>query len=141
VTTHDSTLCCCRIWLYGVKHAAYGGANVRDVCASPLTGQSGLPLAARGLAAVLARAGPAGGGGRCAQTAPEVAGSIVSYLRVTRQRLLFPAASDALCLTGSWRLPGLDSIAECQEVGAAFSGGGDRRRRQEEVGQAARDAQ
>src|SRR5262249_52439274 len=46
----------CRIRLYGIKSAACGGADVRPsrVPAGPI------PLAARGLAAVLARAGAAG---------------------------------------------------------------------------------
>jgi hypothetical protein len=51
---------CCRIILYGIKRAAYGdadGAEFVVLLACPL---GPIPLAARGLAAVLARAGPAG---------------------------------------------------------------------------------
>lgn len=51
---------CCRITLYWIKRAACGGADVAGfvvLLACPL---GPIPLAARGLTAVLARAGPAG---------------------------------------------------------------------------------
>ncbi len=59
---------CCRIWLYGIKHAARGGVCVVAEPVALLAGPAGpVPLAVRGLAAVLARAGPAGGGGQYAR--------------------------------------------------------------------------
>jgi hypothetical protein len=56
------TYLCCRIWLYGIKRAAVGGAGVAGSVGSLACPAGPIPLAARGLAAVLARAGPAGGG-------------------------------------------------------------------------------
>ncbi|MBV8539066.1 MAG: hypothetical protein JO364_20435 [Pseudonocardiales bacterium] len=51
----------CRIRLYGIKHAASGGADVAESVVLRACPLGPVPLAARGLAAVLARAGPAGG--------------------------------------------------------------------------------
>jgi hypothetical protein len=52
----------CRTWPYGIKRAAYGSASVVWLV-SPVAFPLGPnPLAARGLAAVLARAGPAKSG-------------------------------------------------------------------------------
>ena len=53
-------LLCCRIWLYGIKHAAYGGVDMAESVVLVRCPLVPIPLAARGLAAVLARAGPAG---------------------------------------------------------------------------------
>jgi hypothetical protein len=50
----------CRIPLYEIKRTAYGGADVAEFIALPACPLGPIPLAARGLAAVLARAGPAG---------------------------------------------------------------------------------
>jgi hypothetical protein len=54
---------CCRINLYGDQGAAYGGAEVAEFGALLTCPLGPIPLAARGLAAVLARAGPAGARG------------------------------------------------------------------------------
>jgi hypothetical protein len=50
---------CCRITLYGIKRAACGGAAWLS-CRFVYGPRGPIPLAARGLAAVLARVGPAG---------------------------------------------------------------------------------
>ena len=51
----------------GIKSAAYGGADVVGLCTQVACPLGLAPLAARGLSAVLARAGPAGGVGHCTQ--------------------------------------------------------------------------
>src|SRR5947209_3785683 len=95
------------------------------------------PLAARGLPAVLARAGPAGRGRRCVHTAARPAPPPWSRADLRRSgRYYCPAARDAPCLFTSSCLYGLDPM-ERQEVGTAFSGGCGSRRRQEEAEQAA----
>jgi hypothetical protein len=43
-----------------IKHAAYGGADVSESLVLLVCPLGPIPLAARGLAAVLARVGPAG---------------------------------------------------------------------------------
>jgi hypothetical protein len=53
---------CCRIGLYGIKRAACGGADVAQFVVLLTCPLGPVPLAARGLAAVLARAVPAGAG-------------------------------------------------------------------------------
>jgi hypothetical protein len=55
---------CCRIFLYGIKHAARGGADVAESVVLLACPTGPIPLAARGLPAVLARAGPGGRTGR-----------------------------------------------------------------------------
>jgi hypothetical protein len=50
----------CRINLYGIKRAACGGADMAEFVVLLTCPHGPIPLAARGLAAVLARAGPAG---------------------------------------------------------------------------------
>jgi hypothetical protein len=49
---------CCRISLYRIKRAAYGDADVAELVTLVACPLGPIPLAARGLAAVLARAGP-----------------------------------------------------------------------------------
>jgi hypothetical protein len=53
---------CCRIYLYENQGAGYAGADRRGFALFPRLSAGPAPLAARGLAAVLARAGPAGSG-------------------------------------------------------------------------------
>ncbi|MDQ4031127.1 MAG: hypothetical protein M3332_02190, partial [Actinomycetota bacterium] len=61
---------------YGIERAAYGSANVLGL-ACPLACLRGpVPLAARGLAAVLARAGPAGARGHRQTCAAGAAGAV-----------------------------------------------------------------
>jgi hypothetical protein len=50
----------CRIPLYGIKRAACGGADVAELVVLLTCPLGPIPLAARGLAAVLARVDPAG---------------------------------------------------------------------------------
>jgi hypothetical protein len=50
----------CRIPLYGIKHAAYGDADVAKFVVQLAVPAGPGPLAARGLSAVLARTRPGG---------------------------------------------------------------------------------
>jgi hypothetical protein len=80
----------------GAGCSGVGVAELRCFLACP-TGP--VPLAARGLEAVLARAGPVGGGGRCAQRQPTRWLRIFAPIQLAGQRSFIPAASDVSCLT------------------------------------------
>jgi hypothetical protein len=62
--SHCVTRVCCRISLYGIKRATSGGAGHGCVRPPPRLRAGPIPLAARGLTAVLARADPPGAGGQ-----------------------------------------------------------------------------
>lgn len=59
-TTQASSRRCCRIYLYGDQDAPPAAAPMLLSPWSPRVPAGSIPLAARGLPAVLARAGPAG---------------------------------------------------------------------------------